>query len=374
MAVVGIAFFMSMPVIVGAWVDIMSFSVQEAGWLSSVDLCGFVIASITVSITFEKFDRRIIAASGLVLTALANIVCIWVTDFYPLLFLRLIAGTSAGLCYALGLANLAATHNTGRNFSILLFLQVSEGILAVNVLPYLTSIWGMPGIYSAIAIASLLSVPVCKYLPAFIPAEKQASPLSETSGTLPSYLRVLCLLAIFSFYIAITPFWTFIERVGNAANLGSDYINSTLSWTQLLSLVGCGLASWLSIRVGQSRPLLIAMLAIAGALLTLGLNVNEFTYVIALAVVFLLWNFIDIFQLGTLSNIDHSGHSTAMVPAVQGIAMTTGPALATLMLGLQAGFLPVFLMGGLFTLTAMTIYLFVYIKLIRIAPDIANSP
>lgn len=373
MSVIGIAFFMGMPVIVGAWVDTMSFTVRQAGWLSSIDLCGFVISSIVVSITIEKFDRRLIAATGLVMTALANVVSIWVIDFQILLFIRLIAGASAGLCYALGLANLAATHNTGRNFSILLFLQVSEGILAVNLFPYLTTLWGMPGIYSAIAIASVFSIPACRYLPVSIPIQKQVDSQVDGKHTLPTYLRYLCLLAIFSFYVAITPFWTFIERAGNAAGLSSTYINTTLSWTQLLSLVGCGLALWVSVLIGQSRPLLIALLAIAIALITLGLHVDTLTYAISLSIIFLLWNFIDIFQLGTLSNIDHSGHSTAMVPAVQGIAMTAGPALATLLLGLQAGFLPVFLMGGTFTLVALAIYLFVYMRLMQISPDIANS-
>ena len=69
-------------------------------------------------------------------------------------------------------------------------------------------------------------------------------------------------------------------------------------------------------------------------------------FVVNLAVLQLCWNFIDIFQLGTLAVVDPSGRAAALVPAAQGAALAAGPAAAGLLLGLGKGYTGVLLLAG----------------------------
>jgi hypothetical protein len=73
---------------------------------------------------------------------------------------------------------------------------------------------------------------------------------------------------------------------------------------------------------------------------------NAAMFVINLAVLQLCWNFIDIFQLGTLAIVDPSGRAAALVPAAQGAALAAGPAAAGFVLGLGKGYTAVLLLAG----------------------------
>ena len=85
------------------------------------------------------------------------------------------------------------------------------------------------------------------------------------------------------------------------------------------------------------------------------------------------WIFVDVFQLGTLSNIDHSGRYAAMVPACQGLAQAMAPALAGTLLSYQLGYSSVMLMCALASGAALCIYLRVYRVLLRLDPDLADA-
>jgi hypothetical protein len=78
-------------------------------------------------------------------------------------------------------------------------------------------------------------------------------------------------------------------------------------------------------------------------------------FVINLAVLQLCWNFIDIFQLGTLAVLDPSGRAAALVPAAQGAALAAGPAAAGFVLGRGQGLHCVLLLAGIATASAAVI-------------------
>ena len=74
----------------------------------------------------------------------------------------------------------------------------------------------------------------------------------------------------------------------------------------------------------------------------------------------MFWNVTDIFQLGTLSNIDHSGKYTVLVPASQGIGLTIGTAVASMCVNGESGYNYILFMCAGTTLTALCIYLVVF--------------
>ena len=108
-------------------------------------------------------------------------------------------------------------------------------------------------------------------------------------------------------------------------------------------------------------------------MLVLAAKVDKITFVFSVFSFSFFWIFIDVFQLGTLSNIDHSGRYAALVPACQGVAQAMAPTLAGTLLAYQLGYSSVMIMCALAAAVALFIYLYVYRELLRVAPDVADA-
>ena len=362
LAVVGIAFFNGSPVIVGAWVS-AGFSEGQAGWLASSDNAGLVVASLLVAILVNKLNRRRLAVTGIAIGMLANVLATFVDSFQTLLALRFFTGFGGGMIYALGIAALAASTHTARNFSILLFVQVSMGIIEINGVPLLYSFAGIDAVYFALAAALLLSTLALPYLPTRVKSVEV-----QSNVTLPRLSNIWlwgCLLSVFFIYIAIGNFWTYIELVGVADGLSKSYITQVLTWTQLLSLVACVIAAWLSIRVGQLLPLMVSLAIAAFIMFTLSGPVSGLVFAIVLVLFFMVWSAIDIYQLGTLGKLDPGGRFPAMLPAFQGVSLAAGPAIGALLLKINGNYQAVFWLCGVCALMALAFYTTLFLRFRR---------
>lgn len=355
LAVFGIAFFNGSPVIVGAWAQ-SGFSDQHSGWLASADNAGMVVASIVVSILVRKANRRTLVLVGIVLGILANVLAAQMSSFEALLPFRFAAGLGGGTLYALGLASLAASTHTARNFSILLFVQVSAGIIEINGIPWLYETKGLASIYLAMACGFACGGLLLPWLPARLSFYIALS--SDKDSALSQIWCWGCLLAVFFFYIAIGNFWTYIERAGSAEGLSQTFITQTLTWTQLLSLAACILAAWLSERVGQLRPLIISLAIAAIVMFLLTGGISQATFIAVLVMFFMVWSATDIYQLGTLGRLDPSGRFPAMLPAFQGVSLAVGPAIGATLLEVYGDYRGVFFVSGGCALVALCFYCF----------------
>ena len=370
LAVIGIAFFNGSPAIVGAWVE-SGFSDGQAGWLASSDNAGMVVASLLVAVLVNKLNRRSLAIAGIAIGMLANLLATFVDSFQMLLAVRFFTGVGGGMIYALGVAALAASTHTARNFSILLFVQVSMGIVEINGVPLLYSIAGMDAVYIALATALLLSGLTLPYLPARLNRVEVHSNVA-VSG-LPQIWLWGCLLSVFFFYIAIANFWTYIELVGIDGGLSKTYITQVLTWTQLLSLVACAIAAWLSARVGQLPPLMVSLAVAAFIMFTLSGPISALMFAIVLVLFFMVWSAIDIYQLGTLGKLDPGGRFPALLPAFQGVSLAVGPAIGAILLKIDGSYQSVFWLSGICALLAMAFYTTLFIRVRSLKGSLSND-
>ena len=390
LAVVGWAVFMGLPILVGALVDTRGFTEAQVGYIASADLGGMFISSIIVSLFVARMDRRRWATIGILIAIAADVFAIYSHDIRSMLTIRVIAGLGAGFCYSIALANLAASSDTARNFSYLVFALVTVNFFELYSLKIISTHWGVTGIFVTFILLNALILLTWPFLPRDRHADTQLRSLSE-AGNPPSarqpsgglepgnsrfnlpLLGSLCLVAIASFYLMIGGFWAYIERMGVAAGFDDDFIAASLSATTLLSVLGCYIAYRIARQQGQSRPLIVAPLGIAIVLLWLGVHTVATTFVTVLLVYQLLWNGVDIFQLGTLSNIDHSGRFVALVPAAQGLGQTLGPSLAGFLISLDLGYSAVMTLCAAAAVTTSLIYACVYGNLRRRAPELADA-
>ena len=370
---------MGLPLLVGSMADSLGFSEKELGWLASSDMGGLLIGSVLTSLLVAKTNRRTLAASGLLLVILANYFSTQSPELIPLMLSRLCAGIGAGICYSTCTASLAGSYNAARTFSILLFVLVVMNAFIFYIFPIIDGKWGVNGIFMFYLLEAIPILLVLPLLPRYCAEETDHSGVvtkedtSITQSKIPDILPRLCLLAVFSFYLLVGAYWAFIERAGVSADLSSGFISSTLTWGQIFSLSGTVTALWLARRYGQSKPLLFALMVMIVTMLILAARVDATTFIFSIFSFSFFWIFIDVFQLGTLSNIDHSGRYAAMVPACQGAAQAIAPTMAGILLSYQLGYSSVMIMCALATAVALYVYYYVYRELLQIAPDVADS-
>ena len=370
---------MGMPLLVGSMASSLGFNDQQLGYLASSDMTGLFVGSVSASLVVAKINRRLLAAAGLFLVILGNYLSIQSPDVAPLMLCRFCAGIGAGLCYATCTASLAGSHNSARTFSILLFILVVMNAFIFYIFPIIDAKWGVIGLFGFYLLQAIPILLVLPLLPQYCIGETDEGALnteansSEVHPQIPKMLPRMCLAAVFSFYLLVGAYWAFIERAGAAANISPEFISTTLTWAQIFSLTGAIIAVWLARRFGQSKPLLFALIIMVVTMLALALRIDTITFVFSIFSFSFFWIFIDVFQLGTLSNIDHSGRYAALVPAFQGAAQAVAPAAAGLLLSFQLGYSSVMLMCAATAAVALYIYHYVYRGLKQIAPDVADG-
>jgi len=367
LAISSLAPILGLPILVGALVDRLGFSAAAAGYIASSDLAGLCLGSVVTSAIARHVSWRNYVGAAIIACIGINISCAYVSEFWPILALRLAAGAASGAVYSSALALLARSDDATRDFSLLTFLQVVANALILAVFPRVVSAWGLAGLFVTIALALAATFLVVPLLPGVSAGEsgaaRDARPAGASSarrrqGT--SILPALCLSAIALFYMTIGSYWAYAERMGIQFGLTPDVVHELLTIGVLLSAAGCLLAFWLSRRIGQSRPLLVALMTLSVTLLLHAALPRPGMFVIALAIQQLCWNFVDIFQLGTLAVIDPTGRAAALVPAAQGVSLAAGPAAAGALLATGSGYAAVLILGGIAAALAAAVYAVVH--------------
>ena len=133
------------------------------------------------------------------------------------------------------------------------------------------------------------------------------------------------------------------------------------------------MATVISNRFGLARPLLITLVIQACIVGMLAGGINNPKILFSLLGFNFLWVFIDVYQMSTIANVDHSGRFAALMPGAQGLGQILGPNLAASLLAAGLGYDAIFIMCALSSLVAMGIYLFMYLRLRKTIPALADA-
>lgn len=372
LAIGSVAPILGMPIIVGALQDGWGYSAEHAGYVTSIDLAGLLGGSIATSFLAHRVDWRWYVGVALALGAAFNLLCApFHGSILALCCLRFGAGLACGATYASSLTLLSRHSQPVRAFSLMILLQVVANAIVLLAFPLLNEHWGPTAIFLAIAAVLATSMAVLPLLPrrdspAATPRREATQPAPahvprrRAGWRAPPLLPTLCIVAVALFYVTIGSYWAYAERMGIEFGMSAQRVHWLLSAGVLLSAAACLSARAVGERFGQSRALLGALILLAVTLLVHSVMPTAAMFVINLAVLQLCWNFIDIFQLGTLAVLEPTGRAAALVPAAQGAALSAGPAAAGFILGLGKGYSAVLLLAGSTTALAAVIYAMVH--------------
>ena len=133
------------------------------------------------------------------------------------------------------------------------------------------------------------------------------------------------------------------------------------------------MATVISNRLGLARPLLVALIGMASVVGMLAFGINDVNILISMFSFNLLWIFVDVYQMSTVANVDHSGSFASLMPGAQGLGQIVGPNIAATLLGASLGYRSVFIMCSLAATFGLLIYGAMYLWLRRRIPALAEA-
>ena len=378
MALVGYAVMVGIPVISTSWVNNLGFTDIEVGRIAGADLGGLAIGAVISAIFVAKVDRRYMAVGAAVFTVAANALCIVYQSYEATLWLRLAAGIGAGVYTGIAVATIGGHSRPAFAFGLELFAFAGSQGAELKLLPYLS----IEGIYIALIatyVVGLLFIswlprrPVDKALDVEVDVEDSGGQHHAKHRHVPAYVPWMVLAAVVFTYINIGAYWTYIELSTVGSDASPEWVASMLWVSSVFSVIGCLFAVLISNRYGLARPLLITLVFQAGIVVMLVFGITNSAVAISMFAFNFCWIFVDIYKAATIANVDHSGRFLALLPAAQGLGNFLGPNIAASILAYGFGYDGIFILCASASITAMLVYLYMYLKLRRTIPALADA-
>ena len=365
MALVGYSVMVSVPVLSTAWVGMLGFTEEQVGRVAGADLGGLSFGAILASIFVARVNRRILVVAGLVLSIVANGLCIVFVEYEQVLWLRLAAGFGSGIFTAVAVVSLGGTTKPVRAFNMLLFAFAFSTALELHTLPKLS----MNGIYVFFMVLNAICLLFIHWVPsrplnAEELAQQEEAEEDVENWHVPRILPLICLVAVGFTYINIGGYYTYIELAAFADGVTQDWTGPVLTWSSVFAIVGCVIAL-LCTRFGLFKPLFVSLLAMAAIVMMLSSGITNINFMVSLFGFMTLWTFVDVYQSAMLAHMDRRGSLVALLPSVQGFGQFIGPNVSASVLGLGLGYSTMFIVSGSMAIVAMFIYIGIFFYMHR---------
>ena len=378
MALVGYAVMVGLPVISTQWSENLGFSDVQVGYVAAADQFGFFVGAVMAFFVVAKYDRRHLAVAFASVAIAANLLCIYYQDYNATLMLRSMAGLGAGVYTSIAVATIGGHSRPAFAFGLELFAFAGSQGAELKFLPYLS----IEGMYFTFALTFIIGLLFIAWLPRR-PAEAALDveiDVAEADGDhhaehrhVPTYVPWLILGAVVFTYVNIGAYWAYIELATAESEASPEWVAEMLWMTSIFSVIGCLFAVLLSNRYGLSRPLLITLVIQAAIVVMLVFGITNFTIAFSMFAFNACWIFVDIYQAAMISTVDRSGRYVALLPAAQGLGNALGPFAAATVLAMAFSYNGVFILCGIASLTAMLIYLYMYLRLRKTIPALADA-
>jgi predicted MFS family arabinose efflux permease len=373
MALVGYSVMVSVPVLSTAWVGMQGFTEEEVGRVAGADLGGLSLGAILASLFVARVNRRILVLAGLMLSIIANALCIVFVEYEQVLWLRLAAGIGSGIFTAVAVVSLGGTTKPVHAFNMLLFAFAFSTALELHTLPRLS----MNGIYlffiglNAVCLMFLHWVPT-RPLNAEELAQMEEAEEEEEDWHVPRILPVICLIAVGFTYINIGGYYTYIELAAFADGVSKDWTGPVLTWSSVFAVVGC-LFAMLCVRFGLFKPLFVSLLAMFAVVAMLSTGISNIKFMVSLFGFMTLWTFVDVYQSAMMAHMDRKGSLVALLPSIQGFGQFIGPNVSASILGFGLGYSTLFMVSGSFALVALFLYFGIFVYMHRRQPVVPEA-
>jgi predicted MFS family arabinose efflux permease len=327
---IGPAAMLAMPMIVGAYVDELGFSSQQAGILASFEAAGICAASLLGMIWVRRLNWRFVTLAGLSCAVVANLLSIGLDEFTPMLAYRTLASLGAGTAFAAAAASLGEQDKPEAAFGIGLAVQNLLLMMIMAMSARIIESQGIGGIFFLLALlAFLVALPVC-WLPVRSEKSGHVNELTRHHHSVTGIQIIVGLIAIVLFYAGALGFWVFLERIGDAAGHSTAMIGTILAWAFGAGALGGMGPVWLGDRKGIAWPIVASTSILIGTVLVTVGSVTVPIFALSAILFNGMWIFATAYQTALIAKLDRHGGYTVLIPAAQGAGAMIGPVIASM--------------------------------------------
>jgi hypothetical protein len=327
-AFVALALYLA-PALVTLFIARLGFSTAAPGYVIAAEMAGMGIATFPALWWLPRIPWGRLAAVMLLVIAAGDGLSILMTTPLTLGATRFITGAAEGTVSIICMSALRLTRDPNRSFGLWLFAQLLAGALALLGLPALIAAYGIAGFYATLALLAVALAGVGLRIASghARAAARESSPATTARWSLAG---ICGLAAVLAFYVSFSAIWTFAGQMAAVGAVSQASVARALSLAPIGGMAGAALASAIGTRFGSWRPLTVATVILAAAVIVLGRRPEWLAYAAACFAVLFGWTLAVPFLLGGIASVDSSGGLTAAVNIVIGGGLAAGPALAAL--------------------------------------------
>lgn len=320
-----------LPLIVGALVDYVDFSIQQASYIVSADMFGLGAGTLLWSHFILKANWRQFAVAAAVLLFVGNVFCAVTDTFYAVMFSRFVAGIGAGLMLTIGVSGLANTKNPDRVVGIYMVFVTVVAAIVLYVFPFLLVESGSKGMFFALAGFACLAAVSSFFVPGQSkqtdkPRNEIGEGATTSSSTENRYLAsLLGVSAVLAVFFGMSLFWVYIERAGVLSGFVTEQMSAGLGTAQFAGVAGALAAAVLSTRLGnRTVPLMFAIVLAIIASILIPTTTSFVYFVLAAGVLIFAWDMLYPYVIGIMVSLD----ATAKLVSYSMVMMTLGKSLS----------------------------------------------
>lgn len=327
MSAAGAVVFLILPMLVGFFVDLLGFTEQQAGMLSSTYFAAYFLTGASAFLWVARVNLYRVAWAGYAVMVTGLALTAGAGSALGMAAALGLSGAGSGALFALGVAVIAQTRNQDRNFGWVLFAQqLSAAALLLLIPGWVVPAWGLSGGLLAIAMVIAAMSATLLLLPS-LPGPSQPEAGKPIPGEQSSRGPRLALAAMVLHFTALSALWAFVERIGAGSGLSSSQVGNALALSMLGGLAGAVAVTLLGDRLGRRFPLWLAAVAFLLVAWGFGRELAWGHFAAFAALLSFAWNFVLAYQMGIVTGLDADGRYAVLIPAAQAGGAMAGPAL-----------------------------------------------
>lgn len=315
------------PILVGAYVETIGLTEQNAGLVFSLEMFGFTCGAIAMFAALSR-DRRQILMLALAIMTVANALSTVVETSILLAACRFVTGIGSGMLMTLTILVIGTMRNTDAVYGMWTVGQLLLGAAGLIVFPSVIEGPGLPAVFAIIAILSAALFATTRFYPRS--SQRAEEPLATDVQKTAPWVGLICLTGVFVYYAGQSAVWVYLERIGITWNLQQDLIARILFAGLFAGIVGATIAVLLGDRVGRRKPVVVSLTAstLSIALLLFPGDIARFT--VAACLFNLAWYLFLPYSASVVASVDHNGKLLTGLGVVFPASLAAGPALAAL--------------------------------------------
>ncbi len=321
-----------------AYVDTLAqhggLGAEQAGYVLSWEMTAFAASTIAMAFFAQRMPwKRTIWFAILVISS-GNVLSMLITDFQPLLFVRILVGGASGLIVPLAFATVGKLANPERAFGLMIGVLLIYAALFLGSMPLITSVAGVTGLFGGMLFTCILAGLCMRWLPNDVEPGAKGS---RNRFRWPAKQHRLALAGMLLYFAHLTSFWSFASVIAHDNNVSAGIIALGLAASQVTGIFGTVLPAVWGDRIPFFRALSLALLACVVPVAILLAVTNASTFLLAVLLFHFGWNLGHTYLLALFARFDNTSNLIVMATAMQKIGIAIGPAIAAAAYGAKGG-------------------------------------